>query len=80
LGQNPAPSGISAPHFTQKAMSAHSSKYCSVCTYQHFQGVLGGDEFICKIAKTVDDAKVLVENGFDYVTDIESMKLFRKRK
>jgi len=38
------------------------------------------DEYVCKIAKTVDDAKVMVEDGFEYVTDIEGMKLFRKRK
>ncbi len=38
------------------------------------------DEYVCKVAKTVDDATTLVENGFDYVTDIEGMKLFRKRK
>jgi hypothetical protein len=40
----------------------------------------GGDEFVCKVAKNVGEAKTLVESGFDYVTDIESMKLFRKRK
>ena len=40
----------------------------------------GGDEFVCKVAKTVDAAKELVESGFDYVTDVEDMKLFRKRK
>jgi integrase len=39
-----------------------------------------GDEYVCKIAKTVDDAKILIEDGFDHVTDIEDMKLFRKRK
>jgi len=39
-----------------------------------------GDEYVCKVAKTVDDAKNLIENGFEYVTDIEDMKLFRKRK
>jgi integrase len=39
-----------------------------------------GDEFVCKVARTVDDAKELVESGFDYVTDIDSIKLFRKRK
>jgi hypothetical protein len=38
------------------------------------------DEYVCKVAKTVSDATSLVENGFDYVTDIEGMKLFRKRK
>jgi integrase len=40
----------------------------------------GGDEFVCKAAKNVEEAKVLVETGFDYVTDIDCMKLFRKRK
>ena len=40
----------------------------------------GSDEYVCKIAKTVDDAKILIEDGFEYVTDIEGMKLFRKRK
>jgi integrase len=40
----------------------------------------GSDEYVCKVAKTVDDAKVLVESAFEYVTDIEDMKLFRKRK
>ncbi len=40
----------------------------------------GGDEYVCKVAKTVDDAKGLIESGFDYVTDVEGMKLFRKRK
>lgn len=38
------------------------------------------DEYVCKAAKTVDDAEDLIENGFEYVTDIEDMKLFRKRK
>jgi integrase len=40
----------------------------------------GGDEFVCKVAKNVDEAKVLVESGFDYVTDVDNMKLFKKRK
>ena len=38
------------------------------------------EEYVCKVAETIDDAKALVEQGFDYVTEIESMKLFRKRK
>jgi integrase len=40
----------------------------------------GGDEFVCKVARNVDEAKTLVEDGFDYVTDVDGMKLFRKRK
>ena len=39
-----------------------------------------GDEYICKVANTIDEAKALVENGFDYITNIDSTKLFRKRK
>jgi hypothetical protein len=38
------------------------------------------EEFACKVARTVDEAKVLVEVGFEYVCDIEDAKLFRKRK
>jgi integrase len=38
------------------------------------------DEFLCKVAKTVEEAKVLIEDGFDYVTQVDDVKLFRKRK
>ena len=33
-----------------------------------------GDEYVCKVAKTVDDAKNLIENGFEYVTDISNSR------
>ncbi len=39
-----------------------------------------GDDYVCKIARTVDEAKALIEDGFDYVTEVEGIKLFRKRK
>jgi len=38
------------------------------------------DDYVCKTANTVDEAKVLVESGFEYVTEIERVRLFRKRK
>ena len=38
------------------------------------------DEYVCKVAKTIEDAKTLVEDGFEHVTDIRDCKLFRKRK
>ena len=38
------------------------------------------DEYICKTAKTIEDAKALIESGFEYVTDVGDVKLFRKRK
>jgi hypothetical protein len=39
-----------------------------------------GDDYVCKVARTVEEAKALVEGGFDYVTDVDGMKLFKKRK
>ncbi|MEM2130108.1 MAG: site-specific integrase [Candidatus Bathyarchaeia archaeon] len=38
------------------------------------------EQFICKVAKTVEEAKELVESGFEYVTEMDGSKLFRKRK
>jgi len=38
------------------------------------------DEFICKTAKTVQEASQLIEAGFEYVCDVDGVKLFRKRK
>lgn len=40
----------------------------------------GKDEFICKAARTTEEAKELIEKGFEYVCDINNVKLFRKRK
>ncbi len=39
-----------------------------------------GDEFISKVAKTVEEARSLVEAGFEYVTEMDGYKIFRKRK
>ncbi|MDH5461352.1 MAG: tyrosine-type recombinase/integrase [Candidatus Bathyarchaeota archaeon] len=38
------------------------------------------EEFTCRIAKTLDQAKELIEAGFEYITDMDDKKLFRKRK
>jgi hypothetical protein len=38
------------------------------------------DDFHVKIAETLDEACKLLETGFEYATDTESKKLFRKRK
>ena len=38
------------------------------------------DEFICKVAETVEEAKEFIEAGFEYVCDFDGVKLFRKRK
>jgi hypothetical protein len=39
-----------------------------------------GDEYVCKVARTADESKSLVEIGFDYVCDFDGVKIFRKRK
>ena len=51
----------------------------NILVYTHLINFETGD-YVCKVAKTISDAKALVEEGFDYVTDVDGMKLFRKRK
>lgn len=38
------------------------------------------DEYVCSVAKTLNEVSKLIEAGFEYVTDMEEHKLFRKRK
>jgi len=38
------------------------------------------DEWVCKVAKTVREATQLVESGFEFVTEMKNVNLFRKRK
>ena len=38
------------------------------------------DEYICKTAENVKEAKELIEAGYQYVCDMDNLKLFRKRK
>jgi len=38
------------------------------------------DEFHVKTAKTFEEACKLVKVGFEYITDMEGIKIFRKRK
>lgn len=38
------------------------------------------DEWICKVASNIEESKQLIEHGFEYVTEQEGMKLYRKRK
>ena len=41
---------------------------------------LNGDEWTCKTASTVEEVTQLVEAGFQYVTDKDGLKIFKKRK
>ena len=38
------------------------------------------EQYICKVANTIEDAKSLIEVGFEYVREFEDVKAFRKRK
>jgi len=38
------------------------------------------EEFTVRAAKSVDEASKLIESGFEYVTEMDGVKLFRKRK
>ena len=38
------------------------------------------DEYVCKAAKNADEAKSLIESGFEFVCELGNLKLFRKRK
>jgi len=38
------------------------------------------EEYTCKTANNVKEATELIENGFQYVTEMDGLRLFRKRK
>jgi integrase len=52
--------------------------------YIHLEKMLyeseANDQFIVKVANTLDEAIKLMEVGFEYHADVEGNKLFRKRK
>jgi integrase len=52
--------------------------------YIHYEKVMyqvtDTGEWIVKVAKTVSEASELISVGFEYVTDVEGFRLFRKRK
>lgn len=38
------------------------------------------DDYTCRCAKTLQEATTLIEAGFEYVTEMDGVKLFKKRK
>ena len=38
------------------------------------------EEYICKVANTIEEAKELIEVGFEYICEFDGIKAFRKRK
>ena len=48
--------------------------------YNRARVSFASDEWVGKVAGIRDEAVELVEAGFEYVTEVEGMKIFRKRK
>jgi integrase len=42
----------------------------------HFES----DEYTCKVAHTLEEATALIEAGYEYITDMDNTKIFRRRK
>jgi len=47
---------------------------------QAYFGQTNDDEFTVRVAHNVKEACELIEAGFEYVTDMDGAKIFRKRK
>ena len=48
--------------------------------YPHILSSEKNDAYHSATAKTVEEAQKLVKSGFDYVTEVDGVKIFRKRK
>ena len=40
----------------------------------------GSDDYVCKVATIIEECTKLIEAGFEYVTEMNGIKLFKKRK
>lgn len=63
--------------YTQRQLGHRNIK--NTLVYTHLIQ-FASEDYVCKVATTVKEACSLVEEGFDYVTDMDSVKIFRKRK
>ena len=61
--------------YTQRLMGHRNIK--NTLRYVHLVN-FDKEEFIVKVARTVKEACQLIEQGFEYVTEIDGVKLFRK--
>jgi hypothetical protein len=48
--------------------------------YTQIIDVLQEDSYTCEIAETTEQAKKLIENGFEFVQEMDGISLYRKRK
>ena len=64
--------------FTQKLLGHKSLS--STLVYIQLVDWKNSDEYTCKMAKSIQEASSLIESGFDYIVELDGVKLFRKRK
>lgn len=62
-----------------KSVLAHKDLRTTL-RYVQLLGDLGNDEYMCKAGRTIEECSQLIECGFEYVTEIDGTKLFKKRK
>jgi len=61
-------------------MLGHRNIKNTLLLYTQLVKTQSEDEYVCRVAKTVEQAAELIEAGFEYVCEIDDVKLFRKRK
>ena len=64
--------------YVQRLLGHKSLK--STLRYTQLITLPQNEEYICEVAENVQGAEDLIEAGFEYVTDINGVKLFRKLK
>jgi integrase len=48
--------------------------------YTHLVNFGSSDDYICKVGQTLEECCQLIEQGFEYVTEMDGVKIFKKRK
>jgi len=62
---------------TSKKSSAGAIEKTLICTnLVHFEN----DDYLCKAAQNLQETTALIKVGFEYVTELEGVKIFKKRK
>jgi len=46
--------------------------------YTEIYGDLQPEDYVCETASTVEEAKKLIEAGFEYVSEMDGVQLYRK--
>jgi hypothetical protein len=68
--------------FQVQLFTRHKDMKCTM-RYVHLESVIyqksSNDDWTVRAAKTAEEAMDLLKVGFDYVTDFEGLKIFRKR-